>query len=144
MENSYLLEEILNDDKINEGNLDMMNIDKNLDDILNETTYTNNINLDDNISNKNISNNNNNNNNNIIINNNNEKKQKHYFKSPLEFISQNEKNNYSPIPLPLNFLILKSHNSNFDPKSLEFIPKYTLSSQIYNNNDSINNNNNNK
>ncbi len=61
MENSYLLEEILNDDKINEGNLDMMNIDKNLDDILNETTYTNNINLDDNITNKNINNNNNNN-----------------------------------------------------------------------------------
>ena len=140
MENSYLLEEILNDDKINEGNLDMMNIDKNLDDILNETTYTNNINLDDNITNKNI--NNNNNNNNIIINDK-EKNQKHIFKSPLEFISQTEKNNYSPIPLPSNFLILKSHNSNFIPKSLEFLPKYTLSSQIYNNNDSINNNNNN-
>ena len=139
MENSYLLEEILNDDKINEGNLDMMNIDKNLDDILNETTYTNNINLDDNITNKNI---NNNNNNNIIINDK-EKNQKHIFKSPLEFISQNEKNNYSPIPLPSNFLILKSHNSNFNPKSLEFLPKYTLSSLIYNNNDSINNNNNN-
>ena len=138
MENSYLLEEILNDDKINEGNLDMMNIDKNLDDILNETTYTNNINLDDNITNKNI----NNNNNNIIINDK-EKNQKHIFKSPLEFISQNEKNNYSPIPLPSNFLILKSHNSNFIPKSLEFLPKYTLSSLIYNNNDSINNNNNN-
>ena len=140
MENSYLLEEILNDDKINEGNLDMMNIDKNLDDILNETTYTNNINLDDNITNKNI--NNNNNNNNIIINDK-EKNQKHIFKSPLEFISQTEKNNYSPIPLPSNFLILKSHNSNFIPKSLEFLPKYTLSSLIYNNNDSINNNNNN-
>ena len=145
MEDPYLLEEILNDDKINEGNLDMMNIDKNLDDILNETTYTNTINLDD--TNNNFTNNNNSNiNNNIIINNNNyniEKKQ--FFKSPLDFISQYEKNNYSPIPLPLNYLPLKSHShSNFNPKTLEFLPKYTLSSQIYYNNDdsnSINNNN---
>ena len=121
MEDPYLLEEILNDDKINEGNLDMMNIDKNLDDILNETTYTNTINLDD--TNNNFTNNNNSNiNNNIIINNNNyniEKKQ--FFKSPLDFISQYEKNNYSPIPLPLNYLPLKSHShSNFNPKLWNF------------------------